>query len=444
MTELRADHRAIDTVAGISLPRLSLRKNFIWMGAGETLDVACRWGLLVVLTKLLNPQAVGVFGLALAVTVPIMMFFNMGLRHAQATDVSHLYTFRAYRELRRISTLLAVAMIAIIAWRLDPGAETWQAIMLVALARAVEAQSDVYYGLFQNRERLDYVAKARMIRGPLALVLFAIGITATSDLRVGCVGLIAAASIVLVLHNMRLSKHFLTPEERERAEGIKGFVLRAEPARIYLLVRTVFPLGCVAGLSTLQSNMPRYFIEHTLGLEALGYFIAVAAPYSAVTRLVGAVAHSASNRLAHKFKHGRQRSFLLLLGKMGFVGLFIGGVGVALAVVTGKELLSLLYSPAYAEYWRIFVIVMIGALIRVLAQFWQFGILAARQFWAQFGQQTLVLAAAVAGNWILVPLYGLEGAAVAIVLAASTHLAAVVAINVRLIRRMNGGEGGPV
>ncbi len=405
---------------------------------GETIDVLSRWGLLAVLSKLMNPEAVGLFGLSLAIVVPVFMFFNMGLRHAQSTDVTHEYLFSDYLTLRGITTVLGLILVAVIAWLVNIGDESWMVVMLVAVARAIEAQSDVYYGLFQNRERMDYIAQARMFRGPLALALFWAGIYFSSDLRVGCVGLISTALIVLVLHNHRLSKRFNRSPTGSRCSVNQGTWLSLDLNRACTLLRLVFPLGCVGFLTALQTNIPRYFVEHELGLEMLGYLVAVFAPYSAVTRLLGAIAHSASARLAMRYQKHEGREFLSLLLKLGILGSVIGGIGIIGAVGFGEQILTLLYTAEYAAYSDILVLMMIGAFVRVLANLWQFGIIAARRFWAQFMQHALVVLVLIIGSSIFVAHYGLRGVAYVVILGALTHLLGVITINIFLMKKLAG------
>lgn len=57
---------------------------------------ACQWGMLSVLSKLGTPQVVGQFALALAITTPIVFFFNLQLRIVQATDARSEYAFSDY------------------------------------------------------------------------------------------------------------------------------------------------------------------------------------------------------------------------------------------------------------------------------------------------------------------------------------------------------------
>src|SRR6476660_1556484 len=79
---------------------LSLRSNFSWTFAGNVVYAACQWGMLSALAKLGNPELVGQFALALAVTSPVFMLANLQLRGVQATDAQSQYTFADYLRVR--------------------------------------------------------------------------------------------------------------------------------------------------------------------------------------------------------------------------------------------------------------------------------------------------------------------------------------------------------
>src|SRR3954453_2324939 len=91
---------------------LSLRRNFAWTFAGNVIYAACQWAVLVVIAKLTTPADVGQFALGLAVTAPILIFANQGLRDVQATDAKRSFVFRQYLPYRLASVTLALLIIA--------------------------------------------------------------------------------------------------------------------------------------------------------------------------------------------------------------------------------------------------------------------------------------------------------------------------------------------
>jgi O-antigen/teichoic acid export membrane protein len=59
------------------------------------------------------------------------------------------------------------------------------------------------------------------------------------------------------------------------------------------IFRTALPLGLVLMLISLNTNLPRYVIEHRLGTRELGAFAAVASFMAAGTTIVNALGQAA-------------------------------------------------------------------------------------------------------------------------------------------------------
>jgi O-antigen/teichoic acid export membrane protein len=419
---------------------LSLRWNVSWMAVGEGVESLCKWGVLAVLTKLSNVETVGLFGLAMALTAPIILFFGLGLRQAQATDVRGEFLFKDYFRLRSTTNVLACLLVLLVGAGLGYSVETIIVVALVGLFKAMTVQRDVYYGLFQFHHRMDFIARSKLIRGPLVLLFFAFGILLTGELSAGVVGMLAASLMVLLMFDRRHGRRFLpnegamsSPERNGASSECEKFYRTDSIKRVIRLSLLVLPLGIVGVLGSLQANIPRLLVEANLDLAALGFFTGIVAIYGASTRLVNALAQAGSTRLARAFDSGNRLAFVRLLAKLGLLGVGLGGSAICVAYFFGEAVLSLLYTKDYGAYSTLFVFVMIAAFFRYLANLWQMGIVAARQFRLIGFIHLCSALVVVVSSMMLIPAHGLTGAAMAMILAAGTQMAAVVLINVWLV-----------
>ena len=144
---------------------LSLRANFSWTFVGNVFYAGCQWGMLALLTKLVSPEMVGQFALGLAITAPVMLFASLQLRTVQATDARREYLFGDYLGLQLITTALALLVIVAVVLLAGYHWEAALVILAVGMAKAFESISDVFYGLLQQHERMDRIAKSKMIKG---------------------------------------------------------------------------------------------------------------------------------------------------------------------------------------------------------------------------------------------------------------------------------------
>jgi len=357
---------------------LSLRRNFAWTVVGNAVYAGCQWGMLVALAKLGSPSLVGQFALGLALCAPVMMLANLQLRSVQATDARNEYRFGDYLALRLATTALAFAAICLIAWLAGYRWQTALVVILVGVAKSVESFSDVIYGLMQKYERLDRIAIAMMLRGVGSVVVFGLGLWFTRSVAWAVVALAGWWSAVL-----------LTYERQTGGELLKAFSSADErfaPAwhweRMRRLAWLSLPLGVVMVLISLNTNIPRYFVEHYLGEAALGYFAALAYVMVAGYTVMGALGQSAAPRLARYYQSNRS-AFKRLLAKMLLVAAAVGAAGILVAVLWGRPLLTLLYRRDYAQHADVFVWVMIAAAISYMKSMLGYAMTAARIFRAQ-------------------------------------------------------------
>ena len=182
---------------------LSLRRNFVWNLLGNVVYAGAQWGLLVVLAKLTNPETVGRFALGLAVTTPIIVFSQLQLRGVQATDARSEYDFGHYLALRLATTAAALCVIAAVAGWGGYGRNAALVILAVGLSKAIESITDVVYGLLQRRERMDRIARSRIIKGILSLGVMGGVVWISGNLFFGVLALAATWGAVMATYDLR-------------------------------------------------------------------------------------------------------------------------------------------------------------------------------------------------------------------------------------------------
>ncbi|MGB3204788.1 MAG: oligosaccharide flippase family protein [Crinalium sp.] len=397
---------------------LTMRRNFSWTLVGNVVYAASQWGVLVVLAKLGSPEMVGQFTLGLAVTAPVMILFNLALRQVQATDANGEYQFSDYLSLRLITTTFALLVIAVIVSLAGYSWQTSLVILVVGLAKAFESISDVFYGLLQQHEQMDRIAISMMIKGSVSLLMLSIGVYLTGSVLGGAVGLVIAWAFVLVSYDIYSGALILNIPLLPMLLGKMGRNIRfsiKQPYRklktLRKLVEMALPLGFAAMLVSLNANIPRYFIERYLGVRELGIFAAMSYLMVAGGIVVGALGQSAVPRFAKYYLEKNLAAFYTLLFKLSGIGVLFGGVGVLGALVAGRQILTLLYTPEYAEYANVFLWLMVAAGLGYIGSFLGCGIIgtrAYRYFTIPYLVMTLIT---VAASLLLIPDFGLVGAA---------------------------------
>ena len=148
----------------------------------------CQWGVLVLLAKLGNPEMVGQFGFRLAVSAPVMLFAGLQLRAVQATDARREYALSNYLALSIVTSILGLLVVTGIVLTGGYRWDTALIVLVIASGKAWGTVGEVFYGLFQQHERLDRVGKATILQGVASLAGLASGLILTGSVLYGAVG----------------------------------------------------------------------------------------------------------------------------------------------------------------------------------------------------------------------------------------------------------------
>jgi O-antigen/teichoic acid export membrane protein len=119
---------------------------------------------------------------------------------------------------------------------------------------------------------------------------------------------------------------------------------------------------------------------------------------------------SAFTRLANTYATRNLAEFRSILGKLLAIGAAFGIGGIIVAKVAGREILTILFRPEYAEHTDLLLIVMVAAAIQYLAAPIGYAATAARFFKPQIPLLATVGATASIANYSLIRSYGLLGA----------------------------------
>lgn len=405
----------------------SLRANFAWTFAGNVIYAGCQWGMLSTLAKLGNPSIVGQFTLGLAISAPVFMFTNLQLRAVQATDITGEPGFGSYFGLRVLSTLAGLLFVTALLPFAASSGSVRLVILLVSISKCFECMSDVTAGLLQREEQLKLVSISLMIRGIGSVIVFALSFAIGRNLSLS----VAAMSLIW----LAVVWFYDLPNVR-RLTGSREPLLRFDRRELRRLAMLGLPLGWVATLSSLNTNIPRYFIQHQLGLADQGIFASLAYIVVAINLVVLALSQAGTTRLARLFIEAERKQFKVLLTTLTLAGVLIIIIGVPAALLVGRPFLNLVYGREYSNHVGLLAFLVGVTGVTTSGSFIFCGLTAARAFKPQlpiYGIATLVVFAA---SRVLIPHYGVVGGGIAILF---SQLAIVIG-GLWIIRRQLAGD----
>jgi O-antigen/teichoic acid export membrane protein len=385
----------------------SLRANFAWTLAGIVLYTGCQWGMLSVLAKLGNPSIVGQFTLGLAISAPVFMFTNLQLRSVQATDVNAETGFANYFTLRLLATLFGLLLVVALLPFAGGSPAVRLVILLVSVSKCIECMSDVTAGLLQREEQLKRVAISLMIRGVGSVLIFSLTFVYFRNLALSVAAMSCVWLAVVLFYDV--------PNVR-RSIGPHDPFFRFNRRALWQLALLGLPLGWVGTLGSLNVNIPRYILQHYLGLADQGIYASLAYLVVAINLVVVALSVSVTTRLARLFADGEHRQFVRLLTKLSMFGVLITAVGVPLTYLAGRPLLTMLYRREFADHVGLLALLVGISGLSTIGSFLFCGLTAARAFRVQVPINLAAMLIGVAASALLVPRYGMIGAGAGLLL----------------------------
>jgi O-antigen/teichoic acid export membrane protein len=387
--------------------------NVRWNLVGNLVYALGQWVQLIILARMGGPAAVGAYVFALALTAPVMMLASLCLRFVQACDVPRRYAFREYLKLRGVTTVAAVFAIALIAWGTGAGRSGWAVLLPICAMRAADAISDIYYGVWQQHERMATIAGGLVLNAVSSAAFMTVAAVLGGGVPGAAIGSALGSCAALVFVRVR------TSADAELRRAIAAGSSRVSLRRLARLAAEASPLGFSVLLGSLQQNVPRFFLAHYGGEAALGVFAAASQLTTSGDIVIHALGTASGPRLASLREAGDAGAFRGLTRKLVLAGAILGASGLAVSALAGRWILELLYRPEFGSGAHVLVVLSAAAGIGFVATLLCYALSAARVFAVQPLLLGVTLAVLVASCAALVPRHGGDGAAWGLAIASS-------------------------
>lgn len=409
-----------------------LRANVIWSVIGQVSFAALSWGVTVLLARA-DPDGklVGQYALASAITLPILVLFNLQLRTVLVSDVGNEFRFADYFGLRVVTLLLAFVVMCLVGGLANLECQTKLALYALAGVRVLDGTSDLVHAYFQRFEQLRLMALSLLMRGTLTVAGIYVGIKLVGSLW----GSIFIVFLLILMELVFFEKAALakvcaanTPQNDSWSLLMPRFDRRA----LKIIFTKSWPLAVSALIGAFATQLPLYVIEAKFGSEALGRFAVIYNPLMAMPIFIVAAFEGV---LAQLSKAAVARDGLLwrnLLGRLLAISVVSAGVLIVGVWLLGESFLARAYGPAYATQAGLFLLLSVGVGMGFVNTVLSAALLANRLFSTMMRLSLLQLPVAAALTLGLVSQFGDEGAAYALMLGQCLSMVVFVVLVARI------------
>ena len=370
---------------------LLLLKKAKWLVGGNFVFAFSQWVILIFFARMTNQENLGQYALALAIVTPIFAVGNLQLRPLYILDVNseQKYTYTHFYYLRLICSFIALACCLVLGLFFNVSILV---LLLVGLLKFFESYSDIIYAYYNAHDQTQLISKSLFLKGTVSVLAVAVGLYLFDFYTALILFLMVYLVVWLCIDNLYIQK----------TQEIKKMSLDLG------IMKSAIPMGISLGIVTLQSNIPRLFLDQYASIEAVGIFTVLSYFIIVGSIFINSICQYLSPRLTHAWNHNRAyfkkllSMALLIAGGLGLIAIF-------LSYFMGEFVLNLVYGAEYIAYADAFVLTMVAGFILYLATVLGYTLTAIGFIKQQVYLFSIVLVFSVLVSYLCIPEYGVVG-----------------------------------
>ncbi len=370
---------------------LLLLKKAKWLVGGNFVFAFSQWVILIFFARMTNQENLGQYALALAIVTPIFAVGNLQLRPLYILDVNseQKYTYTHFYYLRLICSFIALACCLVLGLFFNVSILV---LLLVGLLKFFESYSDIVYAYYNAHDQTQLISKSLFLKGTLSVLAVAVGLYLFDFYTALILFLFVYLVVWLCIDNLYIQK----------TQEIKKMSLDLG------MMKSAIPMGISLGIVTLQSNIPRLFLDQYASIEAVGIFTVLSYFIIVGSIFINSICQYLSPRLTHAWNHNRAY-FKKLLSMALLVAGGLGLIAIFLSYFMGEFVLNLVYGAEYVAYTDAFVLTMVAGFILYLATVLGYTLTAIGFIKQQVYLFSIVLIFSVLVSYLCIPEYGIVG-----------------------------------
>lgn len=336
-------------------------KKFLWNMLGSLANAFSSMILLIIVNRVTNAYNGGLFSLGFSTAQMMTTVGTLEVRNYQATDIKETFKFNDYYSFRICTCLLM--MICSIGYVFANGytLDKLLVTLLLCLYKMIEAYSDVFEGLFQQKDRIDLSGKTMCYRVCLSTVIFILSIVITKSLLSSITLMFLSSLVFAILYNRKL-----TTENWFSYNLTFNFKIWKE-----ILIQCL-PLAIGAFIILYMGNAPKYAVDSLLGEEIQNIFSILFMPAFIINLFSLFAFRPMLTSLAIAWdRDDNSRFFKIILGAFAWL-LIISCVCLLGAYLLGIPILTRLYGLDLSNYKTELMLIMLGGCVNAFSTILRF------------------------------------------------------------------------
>ena len=381
--------------------KTNFKANFIWNIIGTTTNALNSLFFMIAITRINGLEDAGIFTIAFSTACILYMIGIYAGRIYQVTENNDKISDTDYIVNRLISS--GAVIIIVILFVIFKGYNLYKSTIFVALStyKALEAISEVFYGILQKNDRLEIVGKSFFMKALFSVILFFIIDYITKNMITSTISIILVNIIILIVFDFKNVLKFVDLKTKVKKENILK------------IFKSGFFTFAISFLGVYILNAPKYAIDSFLAENYQTIFGIIVMPATVIGLVAQFLIHPYLNKIVELYKNRDLKNLNKLILKLIFMIVAFGIISSLLAYFLGPEVLGLVYGIDLKVYRIGLLIIIISATLYTIGVIYSSVLTAVRETFSQFIAYIIISLFAIVCSNILTKQKEMNGAVIA-------------------------------
>lgn len=383
---------------------MQFKKNFIWNTLGTGLNAFNSLFFMIIATRINGVEKAGVFSIAFSTACILYAIGLYAGRVYQVTEPDKKITNKDFIASRIITDI--IMMVALIVFCIVRRYDTQKFIIffLLTLYKALEAFSDVIYGVLQKHEKLDIVGKSLFWKSLLSIILFLVVNIITKNMILAISSMLIICIVVMISYDFRKANEYIDYNEKISKKNV-----------INILKKGFFVFS-ISFLGMYVLNAPKYAIDTYLTSDIQTIFGIIVMPATVVGLIAQFLIHPYLNQIVELYENRDLKKLKQLILKLILVVVGFGIFAAFLGYVIGTQVLGIIYGLDLSMYRLGLAIIIISATLYTIGTLYSAVLTTVRETVSQFIIYVIVAISAYILSGMFTKTWEINGAIIAYLL----------------------------
>lgn len=351
---------------------IQFRKNFIWNILGTGFNAFNSLFFMIAVTRINGVDNAGIFTIAFSTACIIYIVGVYAGRIYQVTEPDKSITDKEY-IINRIITTVSM-LILVILFSVIRGYDIFKSAVFLLLTtyKALEAFSDVIYGILQKNEKLDIAGKSLFFKSLISVIAFVAIDAITKNMIISIISIILVSLLILIFYDLK--------------NGIKYIDLKlpVKKENIIKIFKAGFFTFAISFLGMYVLNAPKYAIDSYLENNYQTIFGIIVMPATVIGLVAQFLIHPYLNQIVALYEEKNLKGLNKLALKLIIYILGVGVISSILAYFLGTQVLGLIYGLDLSAYRLGLLIIIIASTLYTIGVIYSSILTTVRETFSQF------------------------------------------------------------